>query len=79
MAKGLLYRVECKSLYPFYELIAAFDIQQAAENYAVSCATANPVYEYRVIKGRRVLRDANSCRPTNTTKQMVAEFTRVCG
>lgn len=60
---GLPYKVECKSTYAFYELIAAFDCDKAAEAYAVQCAAANPRYDYRVVKGRRIIRNANSCRP----------------
>jgi hypothetical protein len=52
MAK-LPYKVECKSSYPFYELIAAFDCEQAA--YADDCYNANPKYSYHVVKGKKLL------------------------
>jgi hypothetical protein len=44
----LKYRVDCKSTYPFWETIAAFDCRPPAEAYARECAEANPQYEYRV-------------------------------
>lgn len=48
MCNELPHTVECKSIYPFFERIAAFDVLQAAENYAKECAAANRKYEYRV-------------------------------
>lgn len=54
---GLLYKVECKSL-AFFETIAAFDCQPAAEAYASRCSEAAfKGVAYRVKRGRRVLRD----------------------
>jgi hypothetical protein len=52
--RTLPYKVECKSSYPFYELIAAFDCQAAAIGYASQCGAANSDFAYRVMKGRRV-------------------------
>lgn len=54
MAK-LPYRVECKSSYPFFEVIAAFDCEGPARGYARDCAATNPKFEYRVKKGTKVL------------------------
>lgn len=62
MAK-LPYQVQCKSIYPFFETIAAFDCDKAAFTYAAACAETNPQAEYRVCKGRRILADSNACRP----------------
>jgi hypothetical protein len=54
---ALPYRVECKAApRPYYELIAAFDCQQAAEAYAGECALANMALDYRVKKGKLLLR-----------------------
>jgi hypothetical protein len=53
---SLPYKVECKSSRPFYELIAAFDCQQAAEGYAGECALVNLAHSYEVKRGRKVLR-----------------------
>lgn len=44
----LPYRVECKSSYPFFETIAAFDCRPPAETYAMKCRETNPNFEYRV-------------------------------
>lgn len=56
MARNKLpYVVECKSLYPFFEAIAAFDVQGVAEHYAIECRKTNPKYEYRVVKNKKVL------------------------
>lgn len=63
MRAKLPYAVECKSLYPFFETIAAFDCQVAAYRYAARCAEASPANDYRVMKGRTVLVNPNSCRP----------------
>lgn len=55
MARNSLpYKVECKSSYPFFELIAAFNVETAATAYAGECAlaNANTNYEYRVVHGR---------------------------
>lgn len=54
MAK-LPYKVECKSSYPFFELIAAFDCEQPALHYAANCQKTNPINEYRVLKGSKVV------------------------
>lgn len=51
----LPYKVECKSSYPFFELIAAFDCEQAAKAYSEECARLNVRYQYRVLKNRKVL------------------------
>lgn len=59
----LPYKVECKSTYEFFETIAAFDCQQAAFAYAQRCASGNLRSDYRVMNGRKVLADANACRP----------------
>jgi hypothetical protein len=50
----LPYKVECQSSYPFYEVIAAFDCESAAVNYARECAADNPTYNYRVRFGHRM-------------------------
>lgn len=54
---SLPYKVECKSSYPFYELIAAFNVEAAATAYAGECALANADtnYAYRVVHGRRTV------------------------
>jgi hypothetical protein len=51
----LPYVVECKSLYAFFEPIAAFNHDKIAINYAVDCHIANPQYQYRVVKRKLVL------------------------
>ena len=66
MAK-LPYQVECKSLYPFFETIAAFDCDRAAFAYASRCAENNMKFDYQVRKGRKILADANACRPSSVT------------
>lgn len=53
---ALPYRVECKSTYVFFELIAAFNIQSAAESYAEGCAADRPKFTYRVKKGKLLIR-----------------------
>lgn len=63
----LPYRVECKSLYPFFEVIAAFDCDRAAFAYASQCAATNLKFDYQVIKGRKILANANACRPSSVT------------
>jgi hypothetical protein len=45
----LPYSVECKSTYPFFERIAAFDVGRVALAYAEECASTNPQFEYRVM------------------------------
>lgn len=54
---SLPYKVECKSSYPFFELIAAFNVEPAATGYAGECALANAdtLYEYRVKHGQRIV------------------------
>ena len=54
MAK-LPYKVECKSSYPFFETIAAFDCEQAARTYVLDCSLANPSFTYQALKGKKVL------------------------
>lgn len=51
----LPYKVECKSSYPFFETIAAFDVEQAAKGYASECSLVNNSFTYRVSKGKKVL------------------------
>ena len=50
MARKLQYVVECKSTYPFFEEIAAFNVNEVALHYARECAETNPQYVYRVVK-----------------------------
>lgn len=45
---ALPYVVECRSTYPFFEAIAAFDVDTVAHKYAADCAATNPKNEYRV-------------------------------
>jgi hypothetical protein len=52
---SLPFKVECKSTYPFYETIAAFDCEPAARAYAHNCAEANEAFTYRVTKRGKVL------------------------
>lgn len=52
MARKLPYVVECKSIYPFFEEIAAFDVDSVAHKYAADCAAENTQYAYRVVKKR---------------------------
>lgn len=47
---ALPYVVECKSTYPFFETIAAFNVECAAHRYAAECSATNPQFEYRVVK-----------------------------
>jgi hypothetical protein len=49
---ALPYVVECKSSYPFYEPIAAFNVESAAQWYAKECAETNGTmgFVYRVVK-----------------------------
>jgi hypothetical protein len=37
--RKLPFNVECKSIYPFWETIAAFDCEPAAKRYASACET----------------------------------------
>ena len=67
MAK-LPYQVQCKSTYPFFETIAAFDCQQAAFAYAVECATVNLKFDYQMVRGRRIMANADACRHMATRK-----------
>lgn len=46
----LPYVVECKSSYPFFEPIAAFNVESVAQSYAAECAAVNPQFVYRVVK-----------------------------
>lgn len=56
--RHLQWKVECKFTH-FYEVIAAFDCDTAALNYAAECAKAHPLVEYRVTKRRNVLKAYN--------------------
>lgn len=58
----LPYQVQVKSTYPFFETIAAFDCQQAAFGYASDCAGFNLKFDYQLVKGRKVLANADTCR-----------------
>lgn len=51
----LSYEVRCKSTAPYYELIAAFDCEQAAKAYAEECERVNKRFAYRVLKDGKVL------------------------
>jgi hypothetical protein len=54
----LPYVVECKSTYPFFETIAAFNVDIAAMSYAYDCKLVHPDFEYRVMKnGKPVCAD----------------------
>lgn len=55
MASKLPYVLECKSTYPFFETIAAFDCEPPAKKYAAACAEANPQNTYRVVNREKVL------------------------
>lgn len=55
MTAKLLYRVECKSTHPFYEVIAAFNCAAAARFYAADCEAANPGFAYRVTRANKPL------------------------
>lgn len=48
LATTLPFVVECKSTYPFFETIAAFNVRQAADAYVRECGQTNPGYTYRV-------------------------------
>ena len=45
----LPYVVECKSSYPFFEPIAAFNVESIAKHYADDCHATNPQFTYRVV------------------------------
>ena len=51
----LPYKVECKSTYPFFEVIAGFNCEPPARRYAQACAEGGTENEYRVTKGKKVL------------------------
>lgn len=55
MPSKLPYVLECKSTYPFFETIAAFDCEAAARAYGQKCSEASPEYTYRVSKHAKVL------------------------
>lgn len=55
MRNHLPYKVECKSTYPFFETIAAFDCENPALNYASDCRSTNPTFEYRVMKHGKLI------------------------
>jgi hypothetical protein len=55
MATKLPYVVECKSTYPFFEPIAAFKVAEVAVAYAKVCKETNPMFRYRVCKGKKIL------------------------
>ncbi len=44
----LPFQVECRSTYPFFELIAAFAHIKVAHRYAQDCKQTNPTFEYRL-------------------------------
>ncbi len=48
LSEQVPFTVECKSTYPFFEVIAAFNSEVVARRYAADCQEANPKYEYRV-------------------------------
>ena len=48
MRDTLPYRVQCRSIFPFFETIAAFDCEFAALVYATECKAANGRNDYRV-------------------------------
>ena len=73
MANALPYKIECRSTRPYFELIAAFDIQHAAEAYAEQCAIVNLDFTYRVKLGRRVLREF---RPDGRLTQEIQAYQR---
>ena len=51
----LPYIVECKSIFPFFEPIAAFNVDSVAFHYARDCVETNPLFTYRVTKSKKVL------------------------
>ena len=48
LSEQVPFTVECKSLFAFFEVIAAFNAEVVARRYAEDCQRANPSYEYRV-------------------------------
>lgn len=48
LAEQVPFTVECKSIYVFFEVVAAFNSEVVARRYAEDCQRANPKYEYRV-------------------------------
>ena len=61
MRNSTPYKVECKSSYPFFETIAAFNLESAAQRYAKECADAvGPLFEYRVTYRGKVLETASA-------------------
>jgi hypothetical protein len=48
--RELPFVVECKSSLPFYEPIAAFNVECIARDYAGDCAKVNPHFSYRVVQ-----------------------------
>lgn len=52
---SLPFAVYCKSTYPFFERIAAFNVDSAAGHYALECARCHPEFSYEVRKGRKVM------------------------
>ena len=58
MSKSTLpYKVECKSIYAYFELIAAFDCEPLAIAFAEDRAANEPAsFSFRVKKGHVLLR-----------------------
>ena len=48
MSEKVPFAVECRSTYPFFEMIAAFNVEVIARRYVEDCQQANPKFEYRV-------------------------------
>jgi hypothetical protein len=68
MATKLPYVVECRSTYVFFEPIAAFNVAVVAVAYAKDCNATNPMCQYRVCKGKKILAmsiDGNWIEPDN--------------
>lgn len=42
------FEVRCRSSYPFFETIAAFDHIKIAYRYAQDCKKTNPTFEYQL-------------------------------
>lgn len=54
----LPYKLECKRPdQAFSDTIAAFDVAIAATAYMEECAAVNPGFLYRVMKGRKLIRE----------------------
>jgi hypothetical protein len=51
--RELTHIVECKSSLPFYEVIAAFNCESVARDYARECARVNRQFAYRVVSAKR--------------------------